>query len=89
MPKFKKYKGEGDPKHHVCESYVLCQEVTYNDIYLTRLFPKHVTEEAIAWFSSLFEDSITSFSNLVEKFVAHYAYNIENDASMMDLCNMK
>lgn len=32
MPKFKKYKGEGEPRHHVQEFFVSFQEVSYSDI---------------------------------------------------------
>lgn len=89
IPRFKKYKGEGDPRHHVYKFYFLCQEVSYSDIYLRRLFHKSLIEEALSWFSALPQGSITSFPDLVEIFVDHYAYNIENDASIIDLCNTK
>lgn len=35
-----------------------------------------------SWFNQVIFD-------LVHKFVSHYEYNIENDASMIELCNMK
>lgn len=34
--KFDKYKGRGDPRDHLQEFYVHCQEVLYNDNYLLR-----------------------------------------------------
>lgn len=89
MPKFKKYKGEDDPRYHVYELCVLCEEVSYSDIYLRILFPKNLIDQALAWFSTLPQGSITSFHNLVKKIMHHYAYNIENVASMIDLCNTK
>lgn len=89
IPKFTKYEGKGDPHDHVREFHILCQEVSYSHLYLPRLFPKSLMGDALAWFSSLPRGSIVSFPNLVEKFVAHYAYNMVNDVSMMDLCNTK
>lgn len=49
--------------------------------------PKSLSGDALTWFSALPHGSIKSFLDLVENFVSHYAYNIENNASMMNLCN--
>lgn len=87
IPKFYKYKGKGDPREHVRKFYMACQEVSYSDVYLRRLFSKSLSGHALAWFTTLPHGSMTSFPDLVEKFVAHYEYNIENDASMVDLSN--
>lgn len=82
-------KGKGDPRDHVHEFYILCQEVSYSDVYVRSLFPKSISEDALSWFFSLPHGFIKSFLDLIEKLVSHYAYNIENNASMMDLCNAK
>lgn len=53
MPKFMKYKGKDDPRDHIHEFHILCQEVSYSDLYICRLFPKSLTGDALVWFSSL------------------------------------
>jgi len=39
VPKFDKYKGKGDPRDHIKEFFMACQEVSHDDQFLLRLFP--------------------------------------------------
>jgi len=88
IPKFDKYKGKGDPKDHIREFYLACFEVSHNDMYLMRLFPRNLGGHAIEWFSHL-PMGIKSFNELAEKFATHCSYNAEHGISMTDLCNNK
>lgn len=89
MPKFTKYQGKGDPHHHIKEFYMACQEVAYYDNDLLQLFPKSLCGSSLECFSKLPFGVITTFANLLERFVAHYHYNVEKDISMLDLCQAK
>lgn len=87
-PKFEKYRGKGDPRDHVREFHSACLEVTYEDTYLMRLFPKSLGGTTTSWFSRL-PGGIRTFEELIQKFLSHYSYNIERDITMADLCNTK
>lgn len=63
-------------------------EFAHEDTYLMRLIPKSLTGLAIEWFSKL-TPRIRSFSELVDKFVSQYSYNIQHEVAMLDLCNAK
>ena len=88
-PKFEKYKGKGDPRDHVKEFFISCQEVAYSDNYLIRLFPRSLGGQALEWFLNLPKGSLTTFADLSERFVKHFSYNVEHELTMMDLCNAK
>lgn len=85
MPKFEKCKGKGDARDHVREFYIIYEKVSYSNIYLKRNFPKSLRGDALTWFFYLPHGSIKLFLDLIKIFVSHCSYNIENDASMMDL----
>ena len=89
MPKFEKYKGKGDPRDHVKYFYMACQEVSYSDNYLIRLFPKSLGGQALEWFTRLPRGSIFTWLELIERFVRHLSYNIESDITMAELCGTK
>lgn len=84
IPKFDKYKGCGDPQEHIQEIYIVCMEVSYNDTYLMHLFPWSLGGQEIKCFSHLPLD-IKTFWELVDKFVAHFSYNIEHEATLNDV----
>jgi hypothetical protein len=88
-PKFDKYRGKGDPVSHVKEFYMACQEVAYSDNFLMRLFPKSLGGTALEWFYKIPYGTVSTFAELSEKFVAQYAHNVENELSLLDLCNSK
>lgn len=88
LPKFDKYKGKGDPRDHVREFYSACLEVAYDETYLICLFPQSLGVTTMQWFSCL-PGGIRTFEELAQKFIAHYAHNIEHDVTMLDLCNTK
>jgi len=87
-PKFDKYKGKGDPRDHLREFYIACLEVSNNDTYLMRLFPRSLSGQAAKWFAHL-PPGIRTFPKLAEKFVNHFSYNFEHEVSMTNLCNTK
>lgn len=88
MPKFKKYRGKGDPHDHVKEFHSACLEVAYEDTYLMHLFPQILGGTTTSWLSRLL-GGIRTFEELIQKFLAHYSHNIECDITMADLCNTK
>lgn len=65
------------------------QEFTYIDNYLIRLFPQRLGGQALEWFLNLPKGSITTFTDLFERFVKYFSYNVEHELTMMDLCNAK
>jgi len=87
--KFDKYKGKGDPRDHIKEFFMACQEVSYNDVYLLKLFPQSLTGQALDWFTHLTPSTVNTFPDLAGKFVAHLSYNVKHDLTMLDLCNAK
>ncbi|KAH9323714.1 hypothetical protein KI387_018353, partial [Taxus chinensis] len=89
IPKFDKYKSKGDPREHVKEFYMQCQEVAYRDTYLLRLFPQSLGGQALDWFFHLPKGSVTTFTDLSEKFVKHFSYNLDSEITMLDLCNTR
>lgn len=66
-----------------------CQEVAYNDNYLLHLFPKSLGGTTVEWFYKIPCGTITTFVELSEKFIAQYAHNVENELTLLDLCNSK
>lgn len=87
-PNFEKYKGKGNPKDHIRGFYVACIEPTYDDTYLIHLFLGNFTRQAMDWYTHLL-GNIKSWNELVEKFICHFAFNIDNEITMLDLCNAK
>lgn len=53
LPKFDRYRGKGDPSDHIREFFTICIEVTYEDTYLMRLFPKSLRGSTLEWLSHL------------------------------------
>jgi len=89
IPKFNKYTRQTCPVTHLNEFFALCQEVAYSEGYLKRLFTCILGSPALEWLMDLPKGSITSFNDLMRKFVAQHSYNIEHHASLSDLCNTK
>lgn len=52
------------------------------------LFPQSLGGTTTQWFSRL-PGGIRTFEELVQKFITHYAHNIERDVTMANLCNTK
>lgn len=84
IPKFDKYTGETCPIIHLKEFLVLCQEVSYSEDYLKRLFTRSLGGPILEWIMNIPRGSITSFNYLTGKFIAQYSYNIKHDASLSD-----
>jgi len=87
-PKFDKCKGKGDPRDHLREFYIACLEVSNNDTYLMRFFPRSLGGQAVEWFAHL-PPGIRTFPELAKKSVNYFSYNFEHEISMTDLCNTK
>lgn len=47
IPKFEECKGKWDPRAHLKEFYIACQEVSCLDAYLLRLFPRSLGGQAL------------------------------------------
>lgn len=56
---------------------------------MLRIFPKILHGPSLEWFSKLPFGTITTFVDLLERCVAHYHHNVENDIFMLDLCQTK
>ena len=63
IPKFEKYMGETCPATHLKEFSILCQEVTYNEDYLKRLFIRSLGGHILEWLMNIPKGSITSIEN--------------------------
>ena len=70
------------------EFCALSMEFLHKPTYLMRLIPRDLSGQVIKWFTKL-SPPLESFDKLVYSFIQHYSYNIEHDASMLDLCNTK
>lgn len=73
IPKFDKYMGETCPITHLKDFFVIFQEVAYSEDYLKRLFTRSLRGPALEWLMNFPRGSITSFNDLIGKFVAQYS----------------
>ena len=89
VPKFDKFRGKSDPVTHVKESYMHCQEVAYNDVFLMWLFPKSLAGPTLEWFCRIPQRTIKIFVEHSESFVAQYAHLVETELSVVDLVQTK
>ena len=77
IPKFDKFRGKGDLVTHIKEFYMHCQEVSYNDVFLMRLFSKSLAGPALEWFYRIPYGTVSTFAQLSKDFVAQYAHLVE------------
>lgn len=63
MPKYENYKGRGDPREHIKESFMTSQELEHEDTYLICLFHHSLGGQEIEWLLHLPKGSITSFGD--------------------------
>ncbi|GLJ30962.1 hypothetical protein SUGI_0617990 [Cryptomeria japonica] len=85
-PRYEKYDRSTDPQDRIREFCIMSMEFSHEDTYLMRLFLKSLTRLAML---SKLPSGIKSFSDLVDKFVSQYSYNIQHEVTMLDLCNAK
>lgn len=88
IPKYDKYNGKFDPQDHIREFCTMSMEFAHDKTYLMRLFPRSLNGQSMEWFSRL-PSGIKSFEELVNRFISQYSYNIRNEITMLDLCNVK
>lgn len=88
IPKYDKYDGRSDPQDHIREFCTMSMEFSHDETYLMRLFPRSLNGQSMEWFSRL-PSGIKSFEEIVNKFISQYSYNIRNEITMLDLCNVK
>jgi len=88
VPNFNKYKGKGSPIEHVQEFHTACLELAFDQTYLMRLFPQSLVGQALKWFTHL-PPGIRTWTELVDKFIAYFSYNIETDMNVATLCHTK
>lgn len=89
ISKFDKYKGRGDPQDHLQELYMHFQEVLHDDNYLLHLFPQICIGQELEWFMCLPRVSISTFANLLEKFITHFSFNLDEYINNLDLLKDK
>ncbi|XP_057756489.1 uncharacterized protein LOC130975767 [Arachis stenosperma] len=69
----KPYNGIGDPNVHVTKFYTMMFMNKESDPILCRTFPTFLDGAALIWFSNLPEGSISSFDELADQFINHFA----------------
>ncbi|XP_015960908.1 uncharacterized protein LOC107484875 [Arachis duranensis] len=69
----KPYQGIGDPNVHVTKFYTMMFMNKESDPILCRTFPTFLDGAALIWFSNLPESSISSFDELADQFINHFA----------------
>jgi hypothetical protein len=72
IPRFKKYNGKGDPIGLVNAFIALSSEFFLHERILAKNFSRTLREATLEWFSSLPNNSIHSFQELVEVFINHF-----------------
>lgn len=87
-PRFEKYRGKGNPVDHIRELCASCTELSDEPTYLMRLFPRSLGGPTLEWYSK-FPGTIKSWSELADKFISHFAFNITNEVTLSDLCATK
>ncbi|XP_026396535.1 uncharacterized protein LOC113291188 [Papaver somniferum] len=75
VPAFECYDGSTDPAAHLCYYNRILSRWDYDDAILCRYFPSSLKGSALSWFDNLPPDSIDSYDQITEKFLATYMYN--------------
>lgn len=70
IPKFVKFRGKGDLVTHVKEFFMHFQEIAYSNAFLMCLFAKILVGPTLEWFYRILYDTIKTFAELSEAFVA-------------------
>ncbi|XP_026400149.1 uncharacterized protein LOC113296023 [Papaver somniferum] len=75
VPSFECYDGSSYPAAHLRYYNRILAQWDYDDAILCRYFPSILKGSALSWFDNLPQDSIDSYEQLTEKFLATYMYN--------------
>ena len=76
MPQMDLYDGTMDPCDHLERYRILMMIQGVNDPLMCLSFPTTLQKSAWAWYSGLTPESIVSFEQLEEMFVAHFSTSI-------------
>ena len=87
-PRFQKYRGKGNPIDHIQEFCASCIKLSDEPTYLMRFFLHSLGGPALKWYSKL-PGNIKSWSELVDKFISHFSFNITNEVTLSNLCSTK
>ncbi|XP_026433824.1 uncharacterized protein LOC113331317 [Papaver somniferum] len=74
VPAFECYDGSNDPATHLRYYNRMMAQWDYEDAILCRYFPSSLKGSALSWFDNLPANSIDSYEQLTEKFLATYMY---------------
>lgn len=75
VPAFDCYDGSADPAAHLRYYNQMMSRWDNEDSILCRYFPSSLKRSALSWFDNLPSNSIDSYDQLTEKFIATYMYN--------------
>lgn len=89
IPIFEKYGGKGDPSNHVNAYTTLCSDFFLDDKLLAKLFPRTLKDTTLEWFSSLPNNSICSFNELVDAYINNFQVHMTPKKTLTDLMRCK
>jgi hypothetical protein len=89
IPRFEEYNGKGDPTNHLNTYTNLCSDFVFNEQLLAKIFPRTLKNSALEWFSSLPNNSIHSFNELVEAFIKKFQVHMTPKLTLADLMRCK
>ncbi|XP_026451815.1 uncharacterized protein LOC113352180 [Papaver somniferum] len=75
VPSFNCYDGSGDPAAHLRYYNRMMAMWDYEEAILCTYLPSSMKGSALSWFDNLTPDSIDSYDQLTENFLATYMYN--------------
>lgn len=88
MPNFLQYRGKGNPIENIRDFHMALIEITSEQTYLIRLFPRSLSGEAPKWFFCL-PLGMMAWDDLADKFIIHFSYKIEIDITIATLWHTK
>ncbi|PKI55633.1 hypothetical protein CRG98_023944 [Punica granatum] len=89
MPKFEKYDGTKDPRHHLRHYHTKMLQYWDYEQFVVATFQESLSGSALNWFMSLQAEDVPSWVELAKKFVEQYQYNIETPRSFLELSTME
>ena len=89
IPKFVMYDGTYDPFDHLMHYWQMMTFDIDNDEFLCKVFSTSLQGTTLAWFNQLPRNSIHSFKEMSEVFVAHYLFLAKQKFNISSLQNLK
>ena len=89
IPKFVMYDGTYDPFDHLMHYWQMMTLDIDNDEFLCKVFSTSLQGTTLAWFNQLLPNSIHSFKEMLEVFVAHYLFSVKQKFNISNLQNLK